>query len=96
MLKGQMQTMRDHCLNVENEVKASRDTVARLIGEAEKGQMSVSRYTLDMEGIRLVSISVYSFEIVEVHTTLYVMMKMIREEEEEAQVQNGILHHQRC
>jgi len=57
MLKGQMETMKDHFMNVENEVKASRDTIARLIGEAEKGQMSVSRYTLDMEGVRLVSLN---------------------------------------
>jgi len=54
VLKEQMNTIKDHVLNVESEMRASQETITRLIANAERGEMSVSRYTLDVEGIRVV------------------------------------------
>lgn len=51
MLKGKMSTMKDYVSNVELEQQTNRETIMRLVNEAEREQKNVSRYTLDVENL---------------------------------------------
>ena len=55
MLKGKITSMRENCETAELESKASRETIMRLVTEAEREQKSVNRHAMDMEALRLVS-----------------------------------------
>lgn len=51
MLKGKLATMKDYVGQAELEQQTNRETIARLMFEAEREQKSVSRCTLDMENL---------------------------------------------
>ncbi len=46
--------MKEYVNNAEVETKASRETIMRLVSEAEKEQRNNSRYSVEMDGLRVV------------------------------------------
>ena len=56
MLRGKLTTMKEYLTSAEVENKASRETIMRLVTETEREQRSVSKFTLDMDNLRLVSV----------------------------------------
>ena len=54
MLRGKMATMKEYLSSAEVENKASRETIMRLVTEAEREQRSVGKFTLDLDNLRLV------------------------------------------
>lgn len=54
-LRGKLDAMREYLSNAELETKASRETITRLVADAEREQRTVSKYTLEMDDVRLVS-----------------------------------------
>ena len=55
-LKGKLLTMKEYVNNAEVETKASRETIMRLVSEAEKEQRNNSRYNVEMDNLRVVCI----------------------------------------
>lgn len=51
MLKGKLATLKDYVSQTEFEQQTNRETIMRLMCEAEREQKSISRYTLDMENL---------------------------------------------
>ena len=49
--------MKEYVNNAEVETKASRETIMRLVSEAEKEQKSASRFNLEIDNLRLVCLS---------------------------------------
>ena len=47
-------TMKEYVNNAEVETKASRETIMRLVSEAEKEQKSASRFNLEIDSLRVV------------------------------------------
>ena len=54
-LKGKLMTMKEYVNNAEYETKASRETIMRLVSEAEREQRVSSKYNLEMDNLRVVS-----------------------------------------
>lgn len=54
MLRGKMASMRDYLGNAELETKASRETIMRLVCEAEREQKMNSKYNIEFDGMRAV------------------------------------------
>ena len=54
LLQGKLTTMKEYLSSAELENKASRETIMRLVSETEREQKSASRYTLEMDTLRLV------------------------------------------
>ena len=46
--------MKEYVNNAEVETKASRETIMRLVSEAEKEQRNNSRYSVEMDNLRVV------------------------------------------
>ncbi len=55
-LKGKVLTMKEYVNNAEVETKASRETIMRLVSEAEKEQRNNTRYNVEMDNLRVVSV----------------------------------------
>ena len=53
-LKGKLLTMKEYVNNAEVETKASRETIMRLVSEAEKEQRNNSRFNVEMDNLRVV------------------------------------------
>lgn len=53
MLRGKITSMKEYMQTAEVEHKASRETILRLVAEAEREQNSVSKYSLEMDHLRL-------------------------------------------
>ncbi|KAH9514836.1 hypothetical protein Btru_023757 [Bulinus truncatus] len=53
MLKGKIMTMNEHLNETHLETKASRETIMRLVSEVGREQKVASRYTSDIESLRL-------------------------------------------
>ena len=60
MLRGKLTTMKEYLTSAEVENKASRETIMRLVTETKREQRNVSKYTLDMDNLRLVSAECFS------------------------------------
>lgn len=59
MLKGKLVTVNEMLSNVECETKASRETIMRLVSEMGREQKISSRYTTELENLRVVSFRYY-------------------------------------
>ena len=46
--------MKEYTNNAELETKACRETIMRLVTEAEKEQKSATKYSLELDSLRLV------------------------------------------
>ena len=55
MLKGKLVTMKEYISSAELETKASRETIMRLVSEAEREQRNQSSYNLELTNLRVVS-----------------------------------------
>lgn len=55
MLKGKLATLRDYVSQAELEQQTNRETIMRLMCEAEREQKSISRCTLDMDNLIVVT-----------------------------------------
>ena len=55
LMKGKLASMKEYMNTAEVENKASRETIMRLVSEAEREQKFASRYTVEMDNLRLVS-----------------------------------------
>ena len=53
-LRGKITSMREHMESAELEHKASRETIMRLVAEAEKEQKLTTKFTMDLDTLRLV------------------------------------------
>lgn len=53
LLRGKLTTMKEYLSSAELENKASRETIMRLVSETEREHKSASRYTLEMDTLRL-------------------------------------------
>ena len=53
-MKGKLLTMKEYVNNAEVETKASRETIMRLVSEAEKEQRNNSRFNVEMDNLRVV------------------------------------------
>ncbi|CAL1527506.1 unnamed protein product [Lymnaea stagnalis] len=53
MLKGKIMTMNEHLNETQLETKASRETIMRLVSEVGREQKVATRYTSDIENLRL-------------------------------------------
>ncbi|XP_013067200.2 coiled-coil domain-containing protein 170-like [Biomphalaria glabrata] len=53
MLKGKIMTMNEHLNETQLETKASRETIMRLVSEVGREQKHATRYTSDIENLRL-------------------------------------------
>ena len=54
ILKGKEATRIEHMHFAETENKASRETIMRLVSESEREKKSSTRYTLEVDNMRLV------------------------------------------
>lgn len=55
MLKGKLVTLKEALNSTELETKASRETIMRLVSEVGKEQKVATRYTSDLERLRVVN-----------------------------------------
>ncbi|KAI0225840.1 hypothetical protein LSAT2_023409 [Lamellibrachia satsuma] len=53
IFKGKEVTLKEHLLSAEAENKASRETIMRLVNESEREKKFSSRYTVEVENLRL-------------------------------------------
>ena len=53
-LRGKIAAMKEYINNAELETKASRETIIRLVSEAEREQRTVSKYTVEFDQLRQV------------------------------------------
>lgn len=56
-MKSKLASMKEYMSTAEVENKASRETIMRLVSETEREQKFVSRYTVEMDNLKLVSLS---------------------------------------
>lgn len=54
-LKGKILTLNEHLNETQLETKASRETIMRLVSEMGREQKVATRYTVDIEKLRIVS-----------------------------------------
>lgn len=54
-LQGKLASMRDYVGSAEVETRACRETITRLVSEAEKEQKATTQYSMELDSIRLVS-----------------------------------------
>ena len=57
MLRGKLNSMGEYLSNAELETKASRETITRLVSEAEREQRVTTKFTMEMDKIRAVSLA---------------------------------------
>ena len=55
MLRGKLNSMKEYLSNAELETKASRETIMRLVSEAEREQRVATQYTMQIDKIKMVS-----------------------------------------
>ena len=55
MLRGKLNSMSEYLSNAELETKASRETITRLVSEADREQRVATKFTMEMDKIRAVS-----------------------------------------
>ena len=51
--------MKEYVNNAEVETKASRETIMRLVSEAEKEQRNNSRFNVEMDNLRVVCMKLF-------------------------------------
>ena len=58
MLRGKLNSMKEYLSNAELETKASRETIMRLVSEAEREQRVATKFTMEIDKIKMVRSSV--------------------------------------
>ncbi len=54
MLKGKIASLKDYLQSAELETKASRETIMRLVSESEREQRTATKFTLEVDNLRVV------------------------------------------
>ncbi len=54
-LKGKIMSMKEYVTSAETETKACRETIMRLVTEAEKEQASATKFSMELDSLRVVS-----------------------------------------
>ena len=70
LLKGRLVTLGETLANMQVEGKASRETIMRLVSEMDREQKATTRYTVEMENVRMVCL----VDNVHVHVTPFSIM----------------------
>lgn len=63
MLRSKIASMREYMESAELEHKASRETILRLVTEAEREQKSSNKYCLEIDAVRMVSGNFIAYSI---------------------------------
>ena len=61
MLRGKITTLREHYQSAELETKASRETIMRLVSEAEREQRTAGKFSMELERYKMVSLNFQIF-----------------------------------